>query len=297
MSRTSKEWSTEEVTLLKELIQSKKYGHKEMVSFFQGRTKSAIHTKCHCLGLTTDVDRRKYTYDEKYFSEYTLENCYLGGLLMADGHIKEHENLFVWKLAEGDLTLLENFKKAIKYTGPIHTSKNRSPHYPDRIFTQKSIRICNCKFVDDLTNKFGVTPEKTYRNIVQNFPTLEHELAFMVGIVDGDGCICATKDRRLNIQLTSCSLPTIEWFKKKIEYLEITFGLKQANREIFKSEDRNYYVYVIGGTGAAFLFECLNSVDVPKLDRKWKKPYTLEIVEELKQKYLARQSKKHAKSV
>jgi hypothetical protein len=296
------DWTEEEISLLKYALSLKSLTYDKIHKrFFPSRSRYSIQGKVQKLGLKNNsVTSKKYFYNDNYFLEYTLENCYFAGYFMADSSIGISHGLktFSWSVAEKDIEVMKLFNNIVGFGGKIR-KEIRTCSINDtsgKLYTQYKMRIVNCKWIPDLENKFGITVGKTYRNVVQNFPTLEHELAFLIGIIDGDGSI--TRMYRDNtgfcISLVSCSLPTIEWFKKTVTKLNLPSLSWKDNKITFSGGCHRYQVR---GCEAAFLFELLKAIPVPKLSRKWNNPDILECVEHCKKRYYdsARKDPKKAK--
>jgi len=124
----------------------------------------------------------KYKHNTSYFKEIdTQEKAYLLGLLYADGNI--FNNTLSITLQEQDKPIIERFKKALKYTGPvlpIKKSGNRKQQW--------KLSVTSPDLVKDLLDH-GMFPNKGF---FLKFPiSMPYKLAshFIRGYFDGDGCI------------------------------------------------------------------------------------------------------------
>jgi len=270
-------WSEEQDCLLRQLISTKEYTYAKMIPLLN-KPRHQIIERTYELGLTNaGVDLREYKYNDNYFSEYTLENCYFAGYFLADCCIYRNSTIFSWSVANKDKHIMELFCKLVGYNGTIEEYwKECSLNDSGKLYKHNRIKLSNCRWIEDLANKFGITEGKTYRNVPQNFPTEEHKLAFLIGLIDGDGSICkaGTKNPSMTISIVSSSLPTIEWFEKTVLELNLP-NIANYGRKILKI--KNLYRYAVGGVTAAFLFEKLKAIDVPKLARKWENPAVLDM--------------------
>lgn len=279
-------WTKEEDELIKKLTLQNNISFKDFIEFLPNRTKKAIITRCYFLGYKNKYKPRKYSFNENYFKIKTLENCYFAGVIMADGCIcmtgrKNKYPTFTWQVAEKDKGLLDLFSQKINSTYEL---KSQFVQKNNKFFKNYKLCISNClSWKDDLERNFGIIPHKTYRVVPQNFDNLEQELAFLIGLLDGDGSISTWGQKQIgiNIQICSSSLPIIEWVKKITDKLNLP-SFSNRNNNIYKPDNENCYYYTIRGVTAAFLFERLKSIDVPKLDRKWNNPVVLDIIEKLK---------------
>lgn len=213
--------------------------------------------------LTTARIQRKSVVDDAYFSVLNAESCYWAGFIAADGCICG-EKLLVISLQAGDSKHLENFLSALKsdYKVKIRMAK--------KIFPQARIQIVSEQICKDLGTNFNIVPAKS---LILQFPeNLNNELldAFIVGVIDGDGCIGlynskGKRQKRLSISLISGSVQFIQKIADRFsEILEIPVKVhkekKNPNRNTICLSDKN----------ARKLFMHYYSLNTPKMIRKWK---------------------------
>lgn len=133
------------------------------------------------------VRKYKHFKNEHYFEKIDSESkAYFLGLIYADGWVNNKKNYFGICLAEEDKYLLEQFKKELKFTGPIKNVGRKKDHHKDRY----RIEICSKKMCRDLEG-LNVIPNKA---LILQFPTEElvpNELMphFLRGYFDGDGYV------------------------------------------------------------------------------------------------------------
>jgi hypothetical protein len=129
-----------------------------------------------------------YSIDDTFFEKINYENkAYFLGLMYADGNI--NPNRIKIGLQENDKDILEKFKEAIKYSGPLIFRKGgeRNDGWGIRK-NQYILQIANQKISKDLNN-LGCVPNKS---LILQFPT-ENQVSkhlirhFIRGIMDGDG--------------------------------------------------------------------------------------------------------------
>jgi hypothetical protein len=288
-----REWTMEEDKILEEMMFTGKSSAIDIAKIL-GRSEHSVRGHYNILGLKNTFIKKTFSHDENYFAKKNLENCYYAGYLMADGSISKRNGAlaFSWQTAEKDKEVLDIFKEKIKYNGDLkkifkynEASQTTGIHYKINIHSAK-------KITDDLANNFGVTEGKTYRCVPQNFDNKEQELAFLIGLFDGDGTITIMDKEKTSFCMVLCgaSLPTIEWAQKLIESLNLPC-LANRPRNIIKRPNEACYYFSVGGVTAAYLYETLRAINVPRLARKWDNPEILKIVDILKEK-LAKSSKK-----
>jgi len=273
---TQKKWSDKELILLEKLLVKGTYSYLEMCKFFPDRTIHSIENKTFRLGLSNKYRPIKYTYNEHYFSEITLQNCYYAGVFSADASVVPQtlypeRLIFKWAISEIDKKLMESFIQKINYTGPIKYYSRKNPK-SNNISKMISISLNRCSNIaKDLENNFGIVPNKTYRLMPPNIMTLEQKLAFIVGYIDGDGCITGNKDQdnyNMTIAFTSSGLKMLEWIQQIIESLNLYAQIPRKNT-IHKLNHAECYVLRYSGSRAVQLYRLLKAVPVEKLERKW----------------------------
>ena len=88
-------------------------------------------------------------------------------------------------------------------------------------------------------------------------------MAYIVGYIDGDGCISHDKSR---IQLIGTK-SVLEWIKSWFD----CWCLPSGKRKCAVVTNRGkYYLYGVSGYRAKYLISKMLALDVPMLERKWK---------------------------
>jgi len=206
--------------------------------------------------------KKKVFFTEDFFETPNLLNCYWAGFIAADGNVKKDKQELSIQISDKDYEHLKSFAESIKFTGKIsrYTRKN-------------GITMCNAHFnseklVDDLEKNFNIIPQKTFKLIPPNIEEKELIDAFMVGYIDGDGCITTRKkygtlgfDIRSTIELNN-------WFLKRIE--EVCEDKINAKLQI-EDNSKNHSRFKIQSSKSEKVLRYLNKIDVPKLQRKWGK--------------------------
>lgn len=253
-------WSKDEIIVLK-----KKYGNiqnKEIAKILK-RTINSIALKAAALGLKGNPSktRRKYTLNEDYFQIPNIENSYWAGFLAADGCIDSKRKFRIrLKLTEKDSAHLDIFKSQCNYSGKIYTFKQRGKKYC-------SLEINSKKWIKDLNSNFKITPIKTF-TIKAPELSYQNSLAFIIGYIDGDGCISYETPSRGKPRLRLSLIGTKEmlrWIKTQFDFI----SSKHIKSKIRKN--KSMWVYCIAGSKAAAVLKQLQNVTKYKLERKWNK--------------------------
>lgn len=220
--------------------------------------RSAIKNKAQSLGL--DGRRlemvslsKRIPLNDDYFSILTKENCYFGGFLAADGCIDKNNNRIYW--GSIDFEPLNVFRRAIKYQGDIKKIK--------RYYT---IAFSSSQIKSDLKKYFNLVPRKS---LILKPPTdlkQSHALSFIIGYIDGDGCIHKNKEQKIEMSMLGTK-KMLKWIKQHFEKI---LGYKIINR-VRLIKGKKYYCFKVTGKKAVEIGRYLKRINVPKLKRKWDK--------------------------
>ena len=282
-SKNYKYWTSTEELKLEELVKTGKISFNEIGKLLN-RSSQSCQDHSSILGFSNNFRYRKYFHDENFWSEINPITAYFGGFSSADCSVRYTGlcGIYRLELGECDKNHLDLFKKLTKFTGNIICDKRKN-----RNTTTVKIAINGCnKWMDDLKNNFAIIPNKTKRLEHPNIESNYLKWCWLIGFMDGDGCINLNPKNYLNISYTSSSTNLLFWIKDFIENkFNNKFMLRNRQNKIKKLSWANCHQYVIGGTRACALFNYLKDFPVPKLARKWQQPKILEYLEQMKQKY------------
>jgi hypothetical protein len=157
------------------------------------------------------IDKRKYQVDENYFENLNTEDKnYWYGFILADGHIREQDNMLQIDLNNKDIEILIKFKEHIKFEGNIEPNNKRQ---------SVKIRIFSEKIFNDLI-KLGCIQDKTrkleFLKIIKN-EFIHH---FLRGYFDGDGCIYG-KSHNIQFKIYSTLIFNLKYQQILIEKLNL----------------------------------------------------------------------------
>lgn len=219
-----------------------------------------------------------YKYNQEFFKTPNLLNCYWAGFLAADGYIFDR-NKFGGKrfgifLQEKDLSHIQRFVKDIEFNGKISERKRAHQKYPDRLFTQYGIQFSISQWEEDLRNNFNITQRKSLTLIPPNLTDEELIKAFIIGYIDGDGSISEEKTgNRESISIVGTK-SFLLWIKLYFDTICASdFYAKCAN--VNKKTDSRTYCYAVGRNRAISIYLQLKDLQVPKLERKWNKNWSI----------------------
>ena len=164
------------------------------------------------------MGNQKYSCNENYFAEKSLQACYWAGFIAADGWISEkkvtRKNKLGIKLSIKDENHLIQFKDDIQYSGVIYKDLFKAAFIAEntKITENKervSLEITSQKICDDLENIFNVHPRKSLTHEPPVGLIKEQELAFIIGYLDGDGWIGIIKLKNKNLKYPLFKKPKI----------------------------------------------------------------------------------------
>ncbi len=209
---------------------------------------------------------RKYNINDSYFSIPNEENSYWAGFLAADGYIADRSNCAKSKnnktlnleLSIKDLEHIELFKNTLKYEG-ILRKRNRSNGI---VVLQVSSR----QIIENLETIYNITPKKSFTLKPPTMLSTELQECFLIGLIDGDGCIHLTKKGILDFTLTSASIDVVLWVNNIIN------RILNTNMKYYYIYDKSKAIRIrISNKKAEKFLGYIKKYNVPFLKRKWDK--------------------------
>ena len=280
-------WTQKEDEILKEWIGKISVDEIVKRDLLPGRTTSSVHSHCSVAGIKNSYKPKLYIYDEDFWAKPNLINSYFAGFTAADGCLYVRPNSisrsYLVCLSVEDIGHLQKLKELTKYTGPITSTMHKSP-VSDNITEQVRFRVDSRKWFEDLGKNFNIIPKKTYRLAPPNLLSDEMKWAYIMGYIDGDGCLHLSHSEKLDkdqifIQITSCSKAILDWIN---ETIESKFKSSRGYTiKVGKVKNSNSHIYTISGERVIKLYLYLTKLQVPYLARKWSNP---EVISHIKSK-------------
>lgn len=184
--------------ILEQILQMYKDGKPiETISEFSSLPKWIVRSQLQQQGVV--FKPRRFTVDDDIFSTLTSATCYWGGMLAADGWVRNNCCVGL-ELQILDQENVKKFAKFVNYNGEVYFR-------PDRPMC--SVNFISDKIASDLRKNFMIVPRKT--KVLEPPIHLPDDLAkhFIRGYNDGDGGFCNTHPR-VSIRGRQSVL---EWFK------------------------------------------------------------------------------------
>lgn len=164
------------------------------ISKIFGINPDSLSLLCRQYGINKD-NRRKYTVDENYFENITTpEQVYWLGFLDADGYI--YRNKITLTLQKQDEQTIQHLLDSIQSNKQI---QHKTVCLDGKYFSQSYVSIDSIKMVKDL-EKYGCVPRKSLVLLPPSCLALELIPYWILGYMDGDGCVSVFLDKRTNTQ-------------------------------------------------------------------------------------------------
>lgn len=211
-----------------------------------------------------------YTLNEFFFDKPNIINAYWAGFIAADGnlHLKENKyKILQFRLHKQDKCILEKFKEDTKCTYPIANIQN----------TNHISLVCRItdNFWNNLNKHWNLTPQKTFTLKPPNITDFEQQLAYIIGLIDGDGSICICNFKNWNktkiyprIKFMVCgTYDIINWTASILNTLTTNYNPFKIEQT---TQTKNLYYIRCDKLRAQELIEKLSQIKIPwKLPRKW----------------------------
>lgn len=211
----------------------------------------------------------KHSQNNDFFKENSLETFYWAGFIAADGYVHKKGGYIQIKLTESDTIQLETFVKQSNSTNQIFTAQYKQGFINGK--NTNRIVIRNREWVKDLESRFNIDQCKSLTHVppdIKNWSS-EQIKAFIVGYLDGDGCICyCGKCLKLSFVGTG---EFLSWIKDFL-VAEYEISLKETalqQKLKFKLENKNIFDLNIYGAKAKKVLDDLKQLPIYKLERKW----------------------------
>ena len=266
LKHDKKPWNDEEIKILTDRWL---YTTAKELSLVLDRNIGAITNKAKRLNLRSNrhITSSKYSVNESFFSSPTLINSYVAGFLASDGHIGKNGIRIQWKQHIKDKNHLIKIKELMNFTGPIRD------YCVDEKWRKNQYNFCNLiinseQLVTDLNKNFNINrnDKLNHKQVLPNNLDLEQKLAFIIGFIDGDGCICCVKNSYLELSIIGDEniIGWISDFSKEFSTSKGKNITKQGRMFKFKLVKRK---------AEAFLQKCLTLTELKniRLARKWDK--------------------------
>lgn len=286
------DWSNDEDDLIRKYYAT--LSHKDLKNIIPNRNCASIRSRASRLGIKKGT-RYIFTKNDSFFSVPNELNCSVAGTWGSDGCIETNKkgksNRVMLNLATKDFDFLTKIKNALEFTGDIknyvHKNKLLVTERNTTVYDRKTsyLQISRAKqWIEDLNKHWNITTQKTYSLQPPDITDLNLCMAYLCGIINGDGSIGVYKKLKYKA-LRICLLGTeslLIWAKSVFEEF-----LGEPLDAKVRRERPGAKIFSLGvcGSNAAKIIEYVNTLDCVFMDRKWKSEAVLNEIESLKQRY------------
>lgn len=250
-----------------------------------------------CLKLGFRRDKKNYPipktgfYNQEYWKDLNLINCYLAGNIAADGNLNLTNGIHKLRLCveQTDESLIDCYVRELQFSGNKGYNQRTHKTGNKTIHVVASFTGFN-KNAEYLKKYFNLVPNKTYRLGPTNLSNENFNFAYLIGYCDGDGTISMTTgsnrtQRAPYLYFISCSESLLVWIEELLNRkFPPEINRNQAPR-VHRKSKTNSWVYSISGLRATVIINYLRKFPVPKLARKWENPEVLAFIEDKKKLY------------
>lgn len=233
-----------------------KYTYME-ISNITGLTIRQLSYKAKNWGLNFS---NKKSLDNQFFSRQEKKTYYWAGFIAADGHIEEGRSRLGIGLAAQDIDHLYKFKKAINSEHDVCSFMNNKAY---------RIRFNSKIIVQDLSNNFNITGNKTY---TFKFPLIEEDYLlweFIRGYVDGDGHLEKTASGKIKLHLCSAVKETLVTINDVFSILVDRHIEQQPKLQVNKKGSCYSIVWTVQDSETILHTLYKNSSNSTRLNRKY----------------------------
>jgi hypothetical protein len=264
-------WTPEEDAILH--VHYGKAPISQFAYLLPGRTEDAIQLHAtRYLGLNADqpamsrmVNRKRYDRDEFFFSKIHPLASYWAGFIAADGCIGSPRDGISIKQSAKDGEHLQQLNIAMGFTRPLSYVVPKSRGGPLFNFT-----VCSAQnLIADLWKNYNIGPRKSLSLTPPRHLDRENTLAFIIGYIDGDGCIRVKSDRTCTNDFLALKILGSPDFLSWITDVFRDMSPPGWREAVPNPTQYHIWAYELAGRRAADILNQLLAVDVPSLARKW----------------------------
>ena len=202
---------------------------------------------------------RNLKVNHQYFDNIdSNEKAWLLGFLAADGNVASDRNRIKIGLSSIDKEILEKIKTMLESERKIINYETNNGFYVSELSWSSENQKKQLA-------KYGIVPNKTYKEMhLPNFD-LEKQLSFILGYFDGDGCF---KDDGSTCRFEICS------YRPEIleDFAQVLNNFCNSNKKVYQDKSRKkYYTLTYSTKDAKKILNKLYSLNKVYLLRKYKK--------------------------
>lgn len=258
-------WSVAEDSILLKFVENgKRRDVASLATLLPGRSSGAIQARLQLLGFRTG----RLSHDTDFFALPDRLNSYWAGVLAADGDIQEKRGWITLKLKRADQDTVARFKSDVQFSGSIYEYESAVDKRTGKTYRSSQVRVYACrKWIEDLSGNWNLRGRKSLTLEPPIGLSMPNALAYIVGVIDGDGSIQRVGPQRYLRLQVSGTRPLLEWIKVIFDSIAPTKYYRDAQVR----PNGSMFDLVITGERAKTILAVLDSVPVEKMPRKWNK--------------------------
>lgn len=234
-------------------------------------TYEQIRTRARTLKLKSKKTLRRENLNQDFFSEVTIESSYWAGFLMADGNIQDSK---IWiGLSNKDKDHLKKFARVLRLNDAVKEySSVAGGLLKGKNYTRVVLDVHSTLLVESIKNNFNVLPRKTLKPYIPPEKIKDdYALAFLAGLIDGDGFINLYEAERY-IRFGFIGSKEICHWASSILNEQLTKISRKPTAIVKKNSGRSYHEMRCSGKNAQILLNEIQKIcNGLLLDRKWNK--------------------------
>lgn len=182
------------------------------------------------LGIQLNIDEngkypRQYFVNDNYFDIMDWEQYWLLGLLASDGSIEKDHYVTLSQSGEDGLQLIKYVNNILQNECPIRERKTKYKIAYGLYFSSPKIT--------NILKKYNIIKNKTYNFKFPNIPN-EFLKAFLIGYIQGDGCISFTNKKDIHFSISFVGTPNfVKSISQKIPFVG-HMSLKGKNKKVME---------------------------------------------------------------
>lgn len=218
-------------------------------------------------------NKYSYGFNEKFFHIPNILNSYWSGFIAADGCIYKTKNQDCLQLfiSYKDVDHLYRFKECIKYSGDIKVTYRKNSGNRLAGCKRASSKMCRINIFSnnlckDLFNNYNIIPRKSLILCPPSKLSDHDIMAYIAGLIDGDGCIA--KNKKYHSIYILGTKKVLEWCLLNINRIT---G-EQNNISIKKPKGKKLYRMVLSKKRTLIkIYNEIVCLNIPIMSRKWDK--------------------------
>jgi hypothetical protein len=228
-----------------------------------GRSYGSVSQKCRKLGMRFDENehwKRRMNVNDQFFNSPTPRSAYWGGLLAADGCLGKEISI---ELKASDEEVLVEFLRELGHPGALSYRVVMTATEGRGLYA--GLRFRSGPIIRDLQKWYRLSRRKSKTLAPPDLADPAQILAYLGGLIDGDGAIKLDRDGGLRLRLVSASLQIATWVQEQVRAL---LGVETT---VQAATPNGLTIYEVAwhGAKAVLILQAVAAVTDSPMRRKW----------------------------